>query len=537
MENDQRIHIHQQQYPCWCRATTVKRLLRLLLLISCSNLVLLVEAQQQQQLQPDDEGSTTSTRQDGVPEIGNIGNGLGDIVNGTVVTAPPAGEEGGENPPANYTTNTTTTTTAPVAGAAGTDATVTTAPANENTQEEEEEEEDETTTTTTNTLAPTIPVDSLVLPPAVDIVNCRKHLHVADANRDSLLTEDEYVTFVHQVATHDYGGENGVHALSDLPESQKGLWGNTLRTMPQGIRVLYQSLQQGGAIPIVGYKVEQLPTHQQQQPNPLNTLAHDLFLMKVCVHTEIAVHQIVQQHELLLAEGGGSDITVDTSRQVLSIPKVEILTVYSSMALENSVGIATTNLDPQNSHNRRGLDLAYETLVTKVISEQLNTELASPIPTGEQDALLRRKTLETRQRRRRQLTVALDPQLPEIYRIDDVACDGADQSSELLQTRWCQVGYGRFILYLVGENSLELYNTYSQAVQNATATGELQQILQDVAPNVELVVTDAGPSLLPPPDTDAPTVAPNETATGNNETQPVYEKKEKESNLDLIFIL
>ena len=289
------------------------------------------------------------------------------------------------------------------------------------------------------TMAPTVSVPSLDLPESVDIAECRKRLQVIDVNRDSLMNEEEFVKFVQQVATHD----DSNHTLVDLPS--RDLWGNSLRDMPRGVRLLYNNLNQGGVIEIVGYKVNQIP-----KP----TLAQELFLVKICVYTEIVVHQILEQH-------GQSGNNIDTNQQTISLPNAEVLTVYSSFALSNRVGITTAALDPGASHNRRGLELAYQTLVTHAVGKEVGVALTKPKP----EAAPNRAEGQESTRARRRLTVALDQQLPELYRIDDVLCPGASPTlSTELQTVWCQVAYGKFLLYLVGEDSVEVYNAYSRAV-------------------------------------------------------------------------
>ena len=369
---------------------------------------------------------------------------------------------------------------------------------------------------TTN--APTLPASALDLPHSVDIAECRKHLQVVDINRDNLMSEEEYVKFVQQVVTHDVN-----HTLANLPS--KDIWGNSLSDMPSGVRLLYNNLNQGGVIDIVGYKVNQIP-----RP----TLAQELFLIKVCVHTEIVVHQILMQHQ----QSGGN---IDTSQQVISLPKIEVVTVYSSFSLSNQVGITTAALNSETSHNRKGLELAYQTLITHVVGEEMGVTLAKPTPVTVPTSTAGREAT----RGRRRLTVALDQQLPEIYRIDDVLCPGAspDASTEL-QTKWCQVAYGKFLLYLVGEDSVEVYNDYSQAVQNATSYGDLQEILKEVDPGVEVQVTDAGPTILPPAASPPPTPPPHEAPTSSPQNITVDkdatgegQPEDRETKLGLIFSL
>ena len=372
-------------------------------------------------------------------------------------------------------------------------------------------------TTTASTLA----VSSFELPESVDIAECRKRLQVVDANRDSLLNEEEFVKFVQQVAAHD----DTNHTLVDLPS--RDLWGNSLRDMPRGVRLLYNNLNQGGVVEIVGYKVNQIP-----KP----TLAQELFLVKICVHTEIVVYQILKQD-------GQSGINIDASQQVISLPNADVVTVYSSFALSNRVGITTAALNPDASHSRRGLELAYQTLVTHVVGEEVGVTLTKPKPEAAPDGAEGQEAT----RGRRRLTVALDQQLPEIYRIDDVLCPGAlPTSSPELQTVWCQVAYGKFLLYLVAEDSLEVYNDYSRAVQNATSSGDLQDILNEVAPNVEVKVTGAGESILPPPASlspaspSEPSPSPTNLTDGNSDTDGAAEvgaSSDRKTKLGMIFPL
>lgn len=370
------------------------------------------------------------------------------------------------------------------------------------------------------TLAPTLPVSSLDLPHSVDIAACRKHLQVVNTDHDNLMNEAEFVKFIHEMATHDAN-----ETLANLPNSD--IWGNSLAEMPQGVRVLYDNLNQGGAIEIKGYKMNQIP-----KP----TLAQELFLIKVCVHTEITVHAILVQNQ---QDGQGS---VDTSDQVISLPNVEVVTVYSSFSLSNKVGITTATLNNGGvDHNRRGLELAYQTLVTHVVGEQVGMTLSNPVPSAVPSGATAASAGDITRRRR--LTVALDQQLPEIYRVDDVPCPGAAPGPSNLQSKWCQDAYGKFLLYLVGENSIEIYDDYSEAAQNATASGDLQQILTDVAPNVEVQVTGAGPAILPPPESLPPTLPPHMAPTASPVVKPEPavmkdgEPVDRETKMGFIFVL
>jgi hypothetical protein len=378
------------------------------------------------------------------------------------------------------------------------------------------------------------PMTLLDLPPSVDIVECRKHLQVADVDRNNLLREEEYVKFVHEIVSHDYN-----HTLANVPETTGSLvWGNKLSDLPAGIQANYHNLSIGGAIEIVGYK--------PLSPDKTITLSQELFLIKVCVHTQVAVHQVLKQMEdegqtNAGFEGGAS---LDTTQQASSIPEINVVIVYSSFSLSNKVGIHSANLNADVDGIRKALVTAYQALVTQVVSEQTGMSLSNPaLSAANTDSRSSTGTVEGREAtRRRRLTVAVDPQLPDIYTFQDVACPGvpANVTSSLL-TEWCQVAYGKFVLYLVARDSIQVYEEYSRAMQNASDLGRLQDILQKLSPMAEVQVTGAGPTLLPLPPTPAPTPVFHQSPTASPAPHLMVIPKESttpgKKDLGLIFAL
>lgn len=330
--------------------------------------------------------------------------------------------------------------------------------------------------TAPSTAAPTLPLDSVAMPKAVDILACFKHLKVADSNRNYLLTEEEYIDFVHQVVSHDFN-----HSLASIP-GQEAIWGNTLKTLPAGIQATYKDLNQGGTIPVFGYKTDETrPVSTEQQK----------FLIKVCANTEIAVYQVLQQ----------VDPATSTAEQAMSIPKIQIGAVNSSFDFKNQVGLRAQDLQPGRS-NRDDLDLAYQTFVLQVVGDQLGTTLTPPIGAPSSKSI-------TGSRRRRELTVALDPNLSKIYQIDDVLCRGEKPNlAHSLKKEWCMQAYGSSDIYFLGEDAVSLADQYSKAMQDATKHGDLQKLLKQLAPESQLTITGDAPDILPPSPTTAPTVAP-----------------------------
>ncbi|CAB9496591.1 expressed unknown protein [Seminavis robusta] len=331
------------------------------------------------------------------------------------------------------------------------------------------------------------------------------HLQVVDVDRNNLLNEQEYVKFVHQIVAY-YDRNISFH--------NHPTWGNRLDDLPLAVQVNYDHLNQGGAIEILGYRPNDIGTIVQQDDSNSQEeklLRQQRFLIQVCVHTEVAVHQVL------------------THAPQQPIPDVTVVAGYSSFALHNTVGIRSQDL-MAHSHNRKALDLAYPALVTQVVSEKTGVSLTNP-------ALTRRR------RRRRQLTVAIDPHRPQIYRIDNVECPGVNTTATpaALITEWCQEAFGQFLLYyiLVGQQPQDV-DEYSQAVQVATEEGRLQQILQQIDPTAEVTVVGAASSIKAPPPTPSPTHAPHPVPTAAPHTLTVVtvaEEEEPDDNLVLIFTL
>jgi hypothetical protein len=376
------------------------------------------------------------------------------------------------------------------------------------------------------------PVALLDLPPSVDIVECRKHLLVADVDRNNLLREEEYVKFVHEIVSHDYN-----HTMADGPENAGSLvWGNKLSELPTGVQANYHNISIGGAIGIVGYKP--LP------PGETITLSQELFLVKVCVHTQVAVHQVIKQLEDQgqPSEAVGAGASLDTIQKAFSIPEIDVVIVYSSFSLSNKVGIHAVNLMADADGLRNALVTAYQVLVTQVVSEQTGMSLTNPgLIATNTDSRSNAGTIDGREATRsRRLTVAVDPQLPEIYTFQDVACPGVPSNiTSSLLTEWCQVAYGKFVLYLVAQDSNQIYEEYSEAMQVASDQGRLQDILQRLSPTAEVHVTGAGPTLLPLPPTPAPTPVFHQppTALPAPQIMAITEEPTTHGNTDLGLIL
>ena len=352
-----------------------------------------------------------------------------------------------------------------------------TAPASDANATTGSESSTTTTTTAAPTNAPTLPIGSVEMPASVDILECHKHLAAADSDRNNFLYEQEFVTFVREIVSHDF-----YLALSNIPGNSQQVWGNTVTDLPAGVQAVYKNLNQGGAINIRGYKPEEALDISLQQLK---------FLTKVCVHTEASVYQVLQQ----------DDPTTDTSSQANSIPTVETVSVNTSFAFTNTANIRATNLEVGHE-SRIELELAYQALVLQVVGDTLGTTLMAPV--------LSEKTATGRQDRNgRQLTVALDPRLPEIYKINDVLCKGEEPDlAESLKTDWCLEGCAHFTMFVVGEDPDAVAEKYSQAVQDATENGDFETAFKEIAPNSLLVITGTASGTVPPPETEAPTQAP-----------------------------
>ena len=401
-------------------------------------------------------------------------------------------------------------------------------------------------TTTTDLPPPSYTSFDTYLPPSVDVAACRKHLLVVDKDRNNVLTEEEYLHWIREIVSKDFN-----HSLVGIMENPltDDLWaGKTLEEMPTPVVYNYHDLTQGGYIEVVGYRPSSSPATEP-------TLAQKLYLVKVCVSTETAVYQVFRQQQLDAESGETTTTTTSTAK----LPEVKVLDVNSSFDVSNGVGITAQTLRSETNKDHIQLELAYATLVTQVVSDLVGMALIPPsattTTTTEGSARTSgRRTQSLDGHRHRRLTVAIDPDLPELRTVEDIPCPGAPANqTEALQEKWCQRFYAKFLLYLVGEDPQMIFDAYSQAVQAAIAKGDLQQLFLAANPPADedpsdVTVTGAGPSIFPPEPTQAPTQPPHPPPTvspanitvpeeGQLNTQPTDQEDGEGLDMGLLIIL